>query len=124
VSQRIARIADQIRMELAELFLREVRDPRVQLASVSRVEVSRDLSVARAWISVLGDAAQQAAAMEGLEAARGFLRTRIARRLNLRVTPELKFELDLGAQRLQEMSALLDSLRTPEKDEKGEGDDS
>ena len=55
MSQRVDRVADQIRVELSELFLREVRDPRVQLASVSRVEVSRDLGHARVWISVLGD---------------------------------------------------------------------
>jgi ribosome-binding factor A len=120
MSQRTDRVADQIRLELSDLFLRELRDPRIQLASVSRVEVSRDLGHARAWISILGDQKQQEAAMEGLEAARGFLRKQLAHRLNLRVTPILKFELDRGAERLQEMSRLLESLRT--EDESGRDD--
>ena len=131
MSQRVDRVAEEIRVELSELFLRELRDPRVRLASVSRVEVSRDLGHARVWVSVLGDAKQQDEAMLGLVQAGGFLRSQLARRLNLRVTPVLKFELDLGAQRLQEMSALLAELRpaeaAPEEkadEEKGDGDDS
>ena len=135
MSQRVDRVAEEIRVELSNLFLRELRDPRVRLASVSRVEVSRDLGHARIWVSVLGDPKQQDEAMLGLLQASGFLRSQIARRLNLRVTPVLKFELDLGAQRLQEMSALLDQLRPAEAaadekpdeaagEKKDDGDDS
>jgi ribosome-binding factor A len=127
VSQRVDRVAEEIRVELSDLFLREVRDPRVHLASVSRVEVSRDLGHARIWVSVLGSEKEQTEAMEGLERARGFLRSQLAHRLNLRVTPVIKFELDRGAQRLQEMTALLDSLHPADADtdgKKGERDDS
>ena len=114
MSQRTDRVAEEIRIEMSELLLREVRDPRVQLASVSRVEVSRDLGHARIWISVLGDEKQKLAAMEGLERARGFLRSQLAHRLDLRVTPVIQFELDRGAERLQEMTALLDRLKSEE----------
>jgi len=135
LSQRVDRVADMIRVELSNLFLREVRDPRVKLASVSRVEVSRDLGHARIWVSILGDAKVQDDAMEGIERASGFLRSQLARRLNLRVTPVIKFELDRGAERLQEMTALLNSLHadgqvdpdgaeTGESEEKDDGDDS
>jgi ribosome-binding factor A len=121
VSQRTDRVADQIRMELADLFLREVRDPRVQLASVTRVEVSRDLGHARVWISVLGEENEKLEAMEGLERARGFLRSQLAHRLNLRVTPILKFELDRGAEHLREISDILEKIRG---EEDGKRDDS
>lgn len=121
MSQRADRVAEEIRIELSELFLRELKDPRVQLASVSRVEVSRDLGHARAWISVLGDEGQKSAALEGLAHARGYLRSQLARRLNLRVTPVLKFELDRGAERLQEISELIDSLNSVAP---ADGDDS
>ena len=127
MSQRVDRVADQIRVELSTLFLREIRDPRVKLASVSRVEVSRDLGHARIWISVLGDEKAQGEAMEGLERASGYLRSQLAHRLNLRVTPVIKFELDRGAQHLQEMTALLDSLHPADEGgdgNKGDGDDS
>jgi ribosome-binding factor A len=114
VTQRTDRVADRIRVELSELFLREVRDPRVHLASVSRVEVSRDLGHARVWVSILGEEKDRVEAMEGLERARGFLRSQLGRRLGLRVTPELRFELDRGAQHLQEMSRLLEDLHAGE----------
>lgn len=114
MSQRTERVADQIRMELSDLFLREVRDPRVRLASVTRVEVSRDLGHARIWIAFLGTEAEKMGAMEGIEHASGYLRSQIARRLNLRVTPVLRFELDRSAERLQEMSALLETLELPQ----------
>jgi ribosome-binding factor A len=111
LSQRTERVADQIRIELSDLFLRELRDPRVQLASVSRVEVARDLGHARIWVSVLGAEEEKREAMAGLERARGFLRSQLARRLNLRVTPILEFELDRGAERLQEISEILERLK-------------
>ncbi len=116
MSQRTDRVADQIRCELAELFLREVRDPRVALATVSRVEVSRDLGHARIWISVLGDETARLSTMEGIEHASGFLRSQIGRRLRLRVTPELAFELDRGAEYLQDMTELLDRLHKEPSD--------
>lgn len=116
MSQRTDRIADQLRAELATLLLREVRDPRVALASVTRVQVSRDLGHARVWISVLGDDEARQNAMIGIEHAKGFLRSQIGRRLRLRVTPELAFELDRGAEYLQEMSTLLDTLHEDPSD--------
>lgn len=116
MSQRTDRVADQIRCELAELLLREVRDPRVALATISRVEVARDLGHARIWISVLGDESARQNTMEGIEHAKGFLRTQIGRRLRLRVTPELAFELDRGAEYLQSMTELLDRLHKEPSD--------
>ena len=116
MSQRTDRVADQLRCELAELFLREVRDPRVALATISRVQVARDLGHARIWISVLGDETARQQTMEGIEHAKGFLRSQIGRRLKLRVTPELAFELDRGAEYLQGMTELLDKLHKEPSD--------
>ena len=116
MSQRTDQVADQIRCELAELLMREVRDPRVALATVSRVQVSRDLGHARIWISVLGEEADRQLTMEGIEHAKGFLRTQIGRRLRLRVTPELAFELDRGAEYLQDMTELLATLHKEPSD--------
>jgi ribosome-binding factor A len=110
MSQRTQRIADQIRAELADLLLREIRDPRVRLATISQVVVSADLGHARVGVSALGDEAQRAAAVAGLEHARGFLRRELARRLSLRATPELRFELDRGAEHSQRITEILDGL--------------
>ena len=97
MSQRTDRVADSLRKELSVLLMREVRDPRVALATISRVQVARDLGHARIWISVLGDEETRQQTMAGIEHAKGFLRSQIGRRLKLRVTPELAFELDRGA---------------------------
>jgi len=110
MSQRTQRIADLLRAELSTLLQRELRDPRVRLASVSRVEVSADLRHALILVSALGDESQRDATIEGLENARGFLRRELARRLSLRRTPELRFVLDRGAEHSQQMSEILDGL--------------
>lgn len=100
---RPARVAEAIRGELADLVAREVKDPRVQagLITVSHVEVNRDLSVAQVGVSIL--AGEPRAVMKGLEAAAKFLRGPLARRLRLRVAPELRFHHDTS----QEMSSRL-----------------
>jgi ribosome-binding factor A len=110
LSRRSDRVSDLLRAELSDLLLRAVHDPRVKLASVTQVEVAPDLRRALVKVSVLGDDTQRLEAIEGLRHARGFLRTELAHRLRLRVTPELVFELDRGAEHSQQISDLLESL--------------
>jgi ribosome-binding factor A len=111
MSQRTRRVGDLIRTELSELFRRELRDPRVGLATVTRVEVSTDFRHADVHVSVLGSESERAGALEGLASARGFLRRELARRLDLRATPELKFHLDRGAEHSQRIEDLLAATR-------------
>lgn len=112
MSRRTDRIGDTIRAELSDLLTRRVRDPRVQMASITQVVVSADLRHARVWVSVLGDEEEpRLAAVEALTHARGFLRSELAHRLkHLRVTPELHFELDRGAEHSQRISDILEEL--------------
>jgi len=110
MSRRTHRVSDLLRAELADLMLRQVHDPRVKLASVTEVDVTPDLRRAIVKVSVLGDDKQRQETIEGLRHARGFLRTELARRLRLRATPELVFELDRGAEHSQQISELLESL--------------
>lgn len=111
MSQRTDRIADLLRAELAALLQRELRDPRVRLASISRVEVSADLGHARVFVSVLGDEGVRAESVRGLESAGGFLRRQLAHRLSLRQVPELHFTLDRGAEHSLHIAALLDDAK-------------
>jgi len=110
MSQRTLRIGDQLRAELSQLLLREVRDPRVRLATISHVEVSADASHALVRVSALGDEPQRLAVIEGLERAKGFLRRELAHRLSLRTTPELRFVLDRGAEHSQRINEILAGL--------------
>ena len=109
--RRADRVADSIRTELAEILRRDMRDPRVALASISRIRLSGDLSHAVIGVSVLGDdEAAREGAVEALDRAKGFLRSQLARRMRLRVVPSLVFELDRGAEHSQNISDLLETL--------------
>jgi ribosome-binding factor A len=110
VTRRTDRVADLLRAELSDLILREMKDPRIRLVSLTGIEVTPDLRRAIVRVSALGDDAHRQEAVEALRHARGFLRTELARRLRTRVTPELVFELDRGAEHSQMISDLLESL--------------
>jgi len=110
MKRRTNRMGDLVRAELSDLLLREVQDPRIKLVSLTSVEVTPDMRRAIVRVSALGDEAQRLGALEALRHARGFLRTELSRRLTTRVTPELVFELDRGAEHSQKISDLLESL--------------
>jgi len=110
VTRRTERVSDLLRAELSDLILREIKDPRIRLVNLTGVEVTSDLRRAIVRVSALGDDAQREEAVEALRHARGFLRTELSRRLRTRVTPELIFELDRGAEHSQKISDLLESL--------------
>jgi len=110
MTRRTERISDLLRAELSDLILREIKDPRIRLVSLTGVEVTSDLRRAVVRVSALGDDTQREEAVEALRHARGFLRTELSHRLRTRTTPELIFELDRGAEHSQKISDLLESL--------------
>lgn len=107
---RSARIADQIQRELAEL-IRDLRDPRIGLVTLTGVELSRDQSHAKVFFTVLGSEADTAG--EGLQRAAGFLRSELARRLTTRKVPELHFAYDESVERGVRLSRLIDEAVSP-----------
>jgi len=104
-SSRPKRVAEAIRNELSLLLLREVADPRLGDISFSRVEMSPDLKRARIYF-VLPAGADPAPVRQALKKAGGFFRSRIARSINLRYTPELVFSYDDLNEELQRMDEL------------------
>ena len=94
--RRMHRLNDQIRDELADLLVRETRDPRLHgaIISITGVETAPDLSTARIFVSVLGDREEAEEMLRHIERAASFFRRELAARLNLRHTPELHFRLD------------------------------
>jgi ribosome-binding factor A len=91
---RPARVADQLRGELASLIGREVHDPGIGFVTLTRVQVSPDLQQARVWYTALGDDKTRAASGRALERAAPFLRRQVGSRLRLKRTPELTFLYD------------------------------
>lgn len=90
---RAQRVAEEIKRTAAQI-LREMKDPRIGFVSVTDVEVSNDLSHVKIFVSVYGDEEAKQRTLEGLQAARGFVRTEIGRAIRMRHTPEILFRLD------------------------------
>lgn len=111
------RLADQIREEIAEMITAELKDPRIGLATITRVELSSDLRHARVLVSVLGDDEIRAKSIEGLSSAAGYIRGQIGRRLRIRRTPELVFVLDRGAEDSAKIETLLQKLKSGADDQ-------
>ena len=107
---RTDRVADFLKRELARLLQFEVRDPRIGMASITDVEVTRDLAHAKVFFTVMGkdSAADAAEAIAALNNAAGFMRSQIASVANTRTVPKLRFIYDTSVVRGQHMSALID----------------
>jgi len=105
-SSRLDRISDLLKQELALMIQTELRDPRLGMVSVLAVKVSRDLAHADVFITVLG--AEPAEAVAALNKAAGMLRSLLAKSVNLRATPRLRFIFDESVERGRRISALID----------------
>jgi ribosome-binding factor A len=112
---RSQRIAAEIQRLLNELLLAEVKDPRLADARITEVEVSGDLGLATVFFSTLGLDDDPAPVKEGFEQARGFFRSRVAKALQLRRVPELRFRHDTSAKRAIELGQLIDDARGAER---------
>jgi ribosome-binding factor A len=116
-SRRPEQMAETIRQVVADALVRgDVRDPRVGPVTVTRVDVTSDMSHAKIWVSAPGDDAERTASRDGLRSAAGFLRSRVARVLTSRTVPELHIELDRGLEHAARINELLEGIRREEQD--------
>jgi len=115
--RRTDRMGHEIRVILAELLVRHVKDPRIGFATVTRVEMTADLHHARVFVSVLGSPEEQDSTIEGLSSAAGFLRHEIGHQLDLRRAPELDFILDHGSEAVERIEKLLQQIHKEEEPE-------
>jgi len=109
-NRRAARVAERIREEASQMILYELRDPRIQLLTITRVDVSDDLHHATIYFSVLGDEAKRRTAHRGLQSARGLVQSRLAKSLRLREAPIISFEFDPSIEKAIEVSTLIDQV--------------
>lgn len=95
-SFRGRRVESFIQREIADLIVKEVKDPRITYLSttVTHVKISNDLRIATVYVSIMGDDAKVEETMKGLDSARGFIQSKVGKVLRLRFTPEIKFKLD------------------------------
>lgn len=105
------RINSEVQRELSEIISRELKDPRIHpMTTVISVEVTPDLKFCKAYISVLGNEEAGKDTIQGLKSAVGFIRTQLARRINLRNTPELTFILDQSIEYGVNMTRLINEV--------------
>jgi len=105
------RINGEVKRELSNIIRGEIKDPRINpLTSVVEVEVAPDLKTAKAYISVLGDEQSQKDTLEGLKSAEGYIRRALAKSINLRNTPEIRFVVDQSIEYGVNMSKLIDDV--------------
>lgn len=115
--KRIERVNQLIKEEISALLQRGLKDPRIGFVTVIEVEVSKDLSHAKVYVSILGSEAEWRATLTALESASGFIRHQLRRHLRLRVIPSLLFRPDRSmahAARIQGLLAELDAGATAE----------
>ncbi len=120
---RTLRLGEQIHRELAQLLSREVKDPRVGMVTIADVEVSSDLSHAKVYYTILGDA-DRGEVQKGLEKASGFLRHKIGQAIKTRITPELHFRFDETSERGAHLEALIEYAVAQDSGKDGSKDDS
>jgi ribosome-binding factor A len=111
---RTVRLGEQIRQDLADLLVREVRDPGVGFVTITRVRVTEDLLQARAFYTTLGDPAAAQKTARALERAVPFLRRAIGQRLRLRRVPELTFAVDEAVGHQARVEELLEQIKRDE----------
>src|SRR2546428_13164878 len=109
--KRTDRVGDQIRMEIADILMRRLKDPRVGFVTVTAVDVTADLRQAWVYVTVLQQGPQEAETLAVLARSEGFIRSELGRRLKLRYVPALTFLKDTPLDRLNRGMPLLDKLR-------------
>lgn len=113
---RAHRVGEQIKKELSEVIMRELKDPRVRFVTITGVEVTGDLQQAKIFITVLGNKEEKEATLKALVKATGFIRSEIGKRIRLRKTPELLFEFDDSIEYGNRIETLLRNIEEEERE--------
>lgn len=122
--KRINRISEEIKRVVSELLRKGIKDPRISpMSSVTRAEVTNDLSFANIYISVLGDEEEKLNTLRGLKSAKGFIRKEIGNRIDLRHAPEPIFYLDESIEQSLRISRIIDDLNKEDEKKRGDKDE-
>ena len=112
---RIEKIQELMKQAISKIILQELKDPRIGFVTVTQVEVSRDLSLAKVYISIMGSEEQIEGSWKGLQSSLGFIRREVGHRIRLRITPELRFVLDKSLDYSDHIQKLLLQIERDEK---------
>lgn len=113
---RVGRVGEQIKKELSQILQTELKDPRVGFITVTGVDVTSDLSQAKVFLSVFGTEQQKEDSLKAVARATGFIRSELGKRIRLRLTPELEFQLDASIEYGSRIDELLNKLNSGDAD--------
>lgn len=121
-SNRPIRIAESIKREVGSLLLKEIKDIRVKdsLVSVVDVQITNDLRHVTLFFSIMGDSDKKKSVMAGLESAKGFIRSEIGKRINIRFTPEVHLKLDESLEKGAKILDLMNKIKREEENSEPE----
>ena len=119
---RGGRINEEVRREVSVIIRDEIKDPRMTaMVSITSVKVSKDLKYAKVFVSIL-NAENTETSFENLKKSAGYIRTEIAKRINLRITPEIIFEIDNSMEYGAKMDKLIEEVRKQDEEKKNKGE--
>lgn len=118
-SRRTLKAAEAIRQVVATAILVELKDPRVESVTITKVEVAPDMRTAKVYFMVRGDEAKERTAQKGLQSAAGFLQQKCAKRIDTRYTPTLQFLVDEGVKNLMAITEILAEERASLNEDDG-----
>ncbi len=116
--KRAVKVADVIKNELSILLVSKVRDQKLSDVSISRVEVTDDLKLARIFYTIFEGAKNRGQVQKSLDKAKGFMRSHLAKTMNMRYTPELQFRYDDKADKVRELEELFQEISDERKEDK------
>lgn len=113
--KRAERVGDLLREIISEIILKDLNDPRLDLVTITEVEITDDLKIATVFFSAMGNKAKEEESLSGLQSAAGYIKKRLGKELRLRYIPQLIFKLDRSFDYGSKIDRLLRDLRE-EKD--------
>lgn len=116
---RAERVKQALKEEISKILEYELKDPRVGMVTITRVELTNDLRHAKVYFSVIGDENKKEQTRKGIENATGFVKKLIGQRIRLKFLPEITFKYDDSIEYAQHISEVLDKIK---KQEKGDED--
>jgi len=115
MSQRVQRVAEEIKQEIGKIIHDELKDPRIGFVTITKVDLSPDLRYASVYFSVLGTKKESRDTQVGLTRSAGFIRKLLGRRMKLRYTPQVTFKLDESAEYSIRISEVLEKIKNKDK---------
>lgn len=112
---RVEKVQEFIKQEVSKIILNDLKDPRIGFVTVTQVDVTGDLRSAKIYVSLMGSDDQKAATWAGLQKALGYVRSEIGKRIRLRMTPEITFQLDESLDYSSKIQELLIKIKNEEE---------